>query len=92
MIELREEDLIDKSTYTFGVFDQISRDREKYWALYQREKDIDLTLWSYLHSNHTISDEDYRRFISWCHHSNEDVSKIGAAILGHNDKIILKQN
>lgn len=91
MIELKLDDIYDKTTYTFSVFQAIVQEQERLQKKYDREREINFTLWHYLHKYGTISDEKYRCFIAWCQHSNEDISKIGEAIFDDNDKIILSQ-
>ena len=91
MIDLKIEDIYDKTTYTFSIFQAIVQEQERLKKKYERERDINLVLWHYLHKYGTISDEKYRCFMSWCKHSDEDVSKIGEAIFDENDKIILSQ-
>ena len=76
MLNLKYNDLIDRTTHTSKIADRHARaiaDLEKKLA---REKAFDLALYNYLQTYGEMNWEDYNCAVAWFEHSDKSVVEI----------------
>lgn len=67
---LKYEDGCFADTYTYQRMKELSDEVERLSKELKRARDIDITFHRFLQDYGTMTDEQYRCYMSWCHHSN----------------------